>query len=438
MASAIDTYLKQLTLLHPKAIDLSLDRIWRLLARLDHPEAKLPPVFHVAGTNGKGSVTAYLRAILEAANHRVHVYTSPHLIRFNERVRLAGQLIGDAELLALLQECDRVNAGEPITFFEITTVAAFLAFARTPADALVLEVGLGGRLDTTNTIPSAAVSVITPISLDHTGFLGETIAKIAFEKAGILRRGVHAVIAPQTSEAAQVIRTQGAHVAAPLTVWGTGPGDWRHRATESGLELTLDGETVGLPAPALVGVHQPTNAATAAVAARRAREFRISWNAIASGLTRVVWPGRLQRLGAGPLVGRLPPDAEVWLDGAHNPAGGEALAATLAQWQTRDPRPLHVVVGMMQTKDAASFLGHFVTLRPRLWAVAIPNEGTSFAAEALAASAASVGLEARPGESVAATLDSIARAGARAPRVVICGSIYLAGAVLATNGEPVA
>jgi dihydrofolate synthase/folylpolyglutamate synthase len=432
-ARAIEDYLKRLTLLHPKAIDLSLDRIRRLLARLGHPERRLPPVLHVAGTNGKGSVVAYLRAMLEAAGYRTHVYTSPHLVRFNERIRLAGRLIEDDALLALFEECDRVNAGEPITFFEITTVAAFLAFARTPADALVLEVGLGGRLDTTNTVPGAAVTAITPVSLDHIGFLGDTVAKIAREKAGILKPGVPAVIAPQSEAALGSIREEADRVGAPLLVGGI---DWQAAPEDRGLSLAFKGRTFDLPQPALPGSHQVVNAATAAVAAMTATGIDVPDTAIARGLQEVYWPARLQRLGPGPLVDRLPSGTPVWLDGAHNPAGGEALAATLADWQARNPRPLGLVVGMMQTKDAGAFLAHFAPLTPTLGTVAIPGEATSLPADRLAALAREAGLAATPAASVAAALEAIAKRGGT-PRVVICGSIYLAGSVLVENGETV-
>ena len=262
--------MQRLTLLHPKAIDLSLERINRLLARLDHPERHLPPVVHVAGTNGKGSVVAYIRAILEAAGYRVHVYTSPHLIRFNERIRLAGRLIEDDALLALFEECDRVNAGEPITFFEITTVAAFLAFSRKPADALILEVGLGGRLDTTNTIPTAVVSAITPISYDHTSFLGATLAQIAFEKAGILRPGVTAVIGPQEREVEKVIHAQAARVGTPLLIYGNSGRSWSAAPSSEGMTVTVQGQRLHFPLPGLAGVHQIVNAGIAVTAARHA------------------------------------------------------------------------------------------------------------------------------------------------------------------------
>ncbi|MSO64242.1 MAG: bifunctional folylpolyglutamate synthase/dihydrofolate synthase [Alphaproteobacteria bacterium] len=433
---SIDAYLQRLTLLHPKAIDLSLDRIGRLLAKLEHPERRLPPTIHVAGTNGKGSVVAYTRAILEAAGYVTHVYTSPHLIRFNERIRVGGRLIDDEPLLALLEECDRVNASEPITFFEITTVAAFLAFSRHPADALILEVGLGGRFDTTNTIPTAAATAITPVSYDHIGFLGDTLGKIAFEKAGILKPNVPAVIGPQVPEAMAVISRRAADVGARTVAFGD---QWSCAPSPSGLRVTVGSETLDLPAPALPGVHQSVNAGIAVTLARQLAGFHLPVSAIARGLAAVSWPGRLQRLARGPLTALLPESVEVWLDGAHNPAGGEALAATLRAWSSQDrpPRPLHIIIGMMGTKDAGGFLRHLAGLAPRVVCIAIPGEKTSFPAEALAGEAEAVGMRAVAANSLAAAVQVVARDIGPPPalaRVVICGSIYLAGAVLKENG----
>jgi dihydrofolate synthase/folylpolyglutamate synthase len=379
--------------------------------------------------------------MFEAAGYRVQAYTSPHLVRFNERIRLSDGLIGDAPLEALFEECDRLNGGEPITFFEITTAAAFLAFSRdTAADVLLLEVGLGGRLDTTNMIERAAVSIITPVSYDHMGFLGDTLEKIAFEKAGILRNGVPAVIGLQEPEALATIRAQAAAVGAPLILPGTG-GDaasWACAVDDAGMTLRHGSQALSLPLPALPGVHQPQNAAVAITAALQMPDFTLGSEAIATGLRNVVWPARLQRLKAGPLRDLLPPDAELWLDGAHNPGGTEALAATLRGWAARDSKPLYMVMGVMGTKDATGTVQPLASLLPlRFYAVAIPGEANGLPAEALAGTARAAGLAAQPMPSVADALRAIAAEAPAQSRVIICGSLYLSGSVLAENEEPV-
>ena len=379
--------------------------------------------------------------MFEAAGYRVQAYTSPHLVRFNERIRLSDGLIGDAPLEALFEECDRLNGGEPITFFEITTAAAFLAFSRdTAADVLLLEVGLGGRLDTTNMIEEAAVSIITPISYDHMGFLGDTLEKIAFEKAGILRAGVPAVIGLQEPEALATIRGQAATVGAPLILPGAGDdaASWACAANDADMTLRHAGQVLRLPLPALPGVHQPQNAAVAITAALQMPNFTLGSEAIAAGLRNVVWPARLQRLKAGPLRDLLPPDAELWLDGAHNPGGTEALAATLRGWAARDGKPLYMVMGVMGTKDAAGTVQPLASLQPRrFYAVAIPGEANGLPAEALAGTALAAGLAAHLTPSVADALRAIAAEAAAQSRVIICGSLYLSGSVLAENEEPV-
>ena len=370
----------------------------------------------------------------------MQAYTSPHLIRFNERIRLSDGLIGDAALEALFAECDRLNGGDPITFFEITTAAAFLAFSRdTDADLLLLEVGLGGRLDTTNMIDTAAVSVITPISYDHMGFLGDTLEKIAFEKAGILRAGVPAVIGLQAPEAMATIRAQADTVGAPLILPGSGDDatTWHGAADDSGMTLRHAGRTFRLPLPALAGVHQPQNAAVAITAALRMKNFSLSHEAIATGLCDVVWPARLQRLNAGPLRDLLSAQAELWLDGAHNPGGTEALAATLKGWQRGDGRPLYMVMGVMGTKDAAGTVEPLTGLPERFYAVAIPGEANGLPADAVADAARTAGMQAQSMPSVADALRAIAVEAQPRSRVVICGSLYLAGSVLAENHEAV-
>ncbi len=428
MTAHSDVLLERLSHLHPKVIDLSLERIERLLARLDHPERRLPPVVHVAGTNGKGSTVAYLRAIAEAAGLRAHVYTSPHLVRFHERIRLAGSLIGEDALSNLLNECERTNDGAPITFFEVTTAAAFLAFARVPADILLLEVGLGGRLDATNVVARPALSIITPVSIDHTQFLGETLGAIAGEKAGILKSGVACVVGPQPAEAMAAIATRAQEIGAPLLRHGV---EWRVAATASGLVFSGGTRAIDLPRPALVGTHQIVNAgmAVAAVEALAGR-FAIDDDAIRTGLRHAEWPARLQRLTRGPLVDILPDEWELWLDGGHNPAAGEALAATVRVWRDR---PLHLVVGMINTKDVMGFLRPLASHAASLTALAIPGHSAAVPPEGIAATAHHLGVPASTAPDTAAALARVVGAAAPA-RVLICGSLYLAGTILAENG----
>ncbi|HLY44085.1 MAG TPA: folylpolyglutamate synthase/dihydrofolate synthase family protein [Stellaceae bacterium] len=427
-AGATDRVLARLTQLHPKKIDLSLGRIERLLAALGNPHDKLPPVVHVAGTNGKGSTIATLRACLEAAGLRVHVYTSPHLVRFNERIRLAGQLIEEEALLAVLEECEQANRGQAITFFEITTAAAFLAFARTPADVTLLEVGLGGRLDTTNVVRRPLVTAITPVSLDHQAFLGDTVRAIAGEKAGILKAGVPAVIGPQPNDAEDVIETRAFEVGAPLYRWQR---EWRCEPERAGMRYEGVGGRHHLPLPSLTGAHQIANAGTAiACLEQLSGLFTVTEEAIASGLRRVEWPARLQRLRHGPLLDMLPAGWELWLDGGHNPAAGEAIAEMAKSWSER---PLYLVVGMLNTKDAAGFLRPLAPYARRLDAVTIPGEDNPLPAATIAGAASAVGIATQEAESVGAALRNIA-SGEGPARVLICGSLHLAGIVLAENG----
>lgn len=432
----IDSIVARLTALHPKRIDLSLDRVQRLLAALDHPERKLPPVIHVAGTNGKGSTVAFLRALLEASGHRVHTYTSPHLVRFNERFRLGadgeGRLVSDAELTAALEECERANDGHDITVFEITTAAGFLLFARHPADVLLLEVGLGGRLDATNVIDAPLATVITPIAIDHTDFLGPTLDKIAAEKAGILKRGVPAIVAAQPREALAVIERQAARLSAPLKIAGE---DWT--ATEERGRLVYEDATglLDLPAPRLFGRHQFENAGLAIAALRTLKRFWIPPAAFERGVTRAEWPARLHRLATGPLVDQAPDGSEVWLDGGHNPDGGRAVAAALADLEERVSRPLVLIVGMLATKDCAGFLRNFTGLARRLIAVPVPDADKGLSAEALADAARAIGLPATSRDNLAEAFDAARKLDLDPPpRILITGSLYLAGAVLRENG----
>lgn len=409
--------------LHPKVIDLSLDRMHRILAALGHPERAIPPAIHIAGTNGKGSTQAMIRAGLERAGLRVHAYTSPHLVRFHERIRLAGELIAEPDLAAVLDECLAANGPGPITFFEITTAAAFLAFARTPADWTLLEVGLGGRLDATNVIDRPRLTILTPISLDHQQYLGDTVAAIAAEKAGILKRGVPCVVGPQTDAAMAVIEDRAARLGVPLLAHGQHWQAWEERG-----RLIYQDETglLDLPLPNLPGPHQIDNAGAALAALRHLGRDEAAAEA---AVTRAHWPARMQRLRRGPLVD-LAPGVELWLDGGHNPAGGQAVAATLARMA---PRPTHLICGMLATKDVAGFIAPLAARAVSLTAVEIPDEKASLPAAATAEAAARAGLPARTAGSVAEALATIAAADPRA-RVLICGSLYLAGQVLRENG----
>jgi dihydrofolate synthase/folylpolyglutamate synthase len=424
--SAAERALSRLGRLHPKRIDLSLGRIERLLAALGDPQDRLPPVIHVAGTNGKGSTVATLRACLEAAGRRVHVYTSPHLVRFNERIRLAGRLIDDEALAAVLEEVEEVNHGREITFFEITTAAAFLAFSREPADYALLEVGLGGRLDTTNVVKRPAVTAITPVSLDHQAFLGPTVAAIAGEKAGILKPGVPAVIGPQPDEAAAVIETRAAALGAPLYRWRR---EWRcDAAADGGMRYAGRHWALDLPLPSLPGAHQIANAGTAIACLEWLRHGAMGPAALAEGLRRIEWPARLQRLTHGPLVDAVP-GCEVWLDGGHNPAAGEALAAAAAAWRDQ---PLHLVIGMLNTKDAGGFLAPLAPLAQSLHAVTIPGEENALPAAAIVEAAEALGLPAQAAANVKIALREIAHPTTRG-RILICGSLHFAGVILAEN-----
>jgi dihydrofolate synthase / folylpolyglutamate synthase len=446
MTPRIEAVLARLGGLHPKRIDtvdsktLSLDRIERLLAALGNPQERLPPVIHVAGTNGKGSTVATLRACLEAAGRRVHVFTSPHLVRFNERIRIAGALIEDDLLAELMEECEAANTGAPITFFEIVTTAAFLAFSRTQADYTLLEVGLGGRLDTTNVVRHPAVTAITPVSLDHQAFLGPTVALIAGEKAGILKPGAPAVIGPQEAAAAAVIEARAAAVGAPLCRWRQ---EWSCEPLSESLPFAGEGRIAGmhyegarwrldLPLPSLAGAHQIANAGTAIACLERLSDISIDPATLANGLRHIEWPARLQRLTRGPLVALLPTEWELWLDGGHNPAAGEVLAAAAAAVGWRD-KPLHLLAGMLNTKDAAGFLAPLAPYARSLSAVTIPGEEHPLPASRIVEAAQSVGIAAQESTSIETALRGIILRQGAAARVLICGSLHLAGVVLAEN-----
>ena len=422
-APTSDAILARMMALHPKIIDLTLDRVWRLLDALGNPQNDLPPVIHIAGTNGKGSTQAMIRAGLEAAGKTVHAYTSPHLARFHERIRLAGDLITEEHLTAVLDECYAANGSDAITYFEITTCAALLAMARTPADYTLLEVGLGGRLDATNVIDQPALTVITPISIDHEQYLGDTLAKIAGEKAGIIKRRVPCVVGPQPDEALEVIEAVAARHGAPLLAHGQ---HW-HVTQERG-RLIYQDETglLDLPLPNLPGAHQIENAGAALAALRH---LTVGDAAFEAAVTRAFWPARMQRLQTGPLTDAAP-HAEVWLDGGHNPAAGQALARHLASLPAR---PTYLVCGMLNTKDIAGYLTPLAAHATALTALSIPGEANTLPAEVTAEAARAAGLPASTADTALAAVTDIVKICPEA-RILICGSLYLAGGILRENG----
>jgi dihydrofolate synthase / folylpolyglutamate synthase len=429
-----DALLQRLRGLHPKLIDLSLERIEILLDKLGNPHRRLPPVIHVAGTNGKGSTCAYLKSMLEAAGRRVQVYTSPHLVRFHERIALPGadgkaRPIEEAFLVDVLSRTERANAGAAITFFEITTAAAFLAFSETPADALVLEVGLGGRLDTTNVVARPALTIITSISMDHTQLLGDTIEKIAAEKAGIMKRGVPCVAAPQTDEVMDVLRSAARKARAPLIAAGE---QFTIFPQHGRLIVQGEDQLMDLPMPALMGSHQIENAGTAAIAAQHLSALLgIPDDAIARGLQEVRWPGRMQRLSTGRLARLLESGSELWLDGGHNPDAGRAIASTMADLEERSPRPLWLIMAMLKTKDVQGYLAPFRGLARKVLCVPIPGDEGAAEPEHLAALAQSSGLEALTASGVAEAIGLAQKLAGEPVRILLCGSLHFAGHVLA-------
>jgi dihydrofolate synthase/folylpolyglutamate synthase len=422
-AAYSDAILERMMLLHPKIIDLSLDRMARLLDALGNPERRVPPVIHVAGTNGKGSTQAMIRAGLESLGLRVHAYTSPHLARFHERIRLAGELISEEALTKTLEVCEKINDSAQITYFEITTCAAFLAFSETPADYTLLEVGLGGRVDSTNVIDKPEICIITPISLDHVQYLGDTLAKIAFEKAGILKRNTFCVVGPQSDEALEVIERQAAKVGATLKTYGQ---HW-HVWEENGRLLYQDENGLwDLPMPKLIGAHQVHNAGAAIATLRLLGKPE---SAAVDALLNAEWPARLQHLRYGPLVAAAG-SAELWLDGGHNAAAGDALAEALSRLPKR---PLHMITGMLNTKDVTGYLRPLANKAVTLHGVSIPGETATLSAQETVDAARSVGMDAHVADSVA---NAIAAITSRDPssRILICGSLYLAGRILRDNG----
>ena len=431
-----DAVLKRLLALHPKKIDLVLDRILRLLHELGDPQLRLPPVIHVAGTNGKGSVCAFTRAMLEAQGLRVHTHISPHLVRFHERIRLNGKLISEEALVSLLEEVEEVNRGRPITFFEITACAMFLAFARQPADAVVLEVGLGGRYDATNVVPHPAMTVIQPVGMDHREFLGDDLAGIAAEKAGIIKKGSPLVVGPQVEIARDVILSTADRLGVPVYEFGQ---DYVARPENGRMVYEDQDGLLDLPLPKLVGRHQIENAGVAIAALRHARKGWGRDDAIEKGLSTVDWPARLQRLTRGPLIEAAPRGAEIWLDGGHNPHGAEAVSRAIADMEEHGERPLYLICGMLANKDALSFLRCFDGLARQIATVTIPGEANSLGAGALYDIARRAGLDAAPAEDLDDAMLQVNAwsrldEGDVPPRILICGSLYLAGVVLRENG----
>ncbi|MFD2204691.1 bifunctional folylpolyglutamate synthase/dihydrofolate synthase [Kiloniella antarctica] len=424
-----DVVLERLSLLHPKIIDLSLGRVERLLSLFNHPEEKLPPVIHVAGTNGKGSFLAYVRAILEAHDKKVHLYTSPHLVKFHERIRLAGELISENDLVSLLEECERVNGPESITFFEVTTVAAFIAYSRTPADALLLETGLGGRLDATNMVAQPALTAITPISIDHTQFLGDTIEEIAGEKAGILKPGVACVVGKQLPEVLDVIEARAKEIGSELYIEGR---DWSIMIEENSFLFTGRNASTRYPRPNLLGAHQVENAALAVAATDLlTNQFSLEEDKVKLGLTHASWPGRMQQLHSGLLPDLLPNNNpwELWLDGGHNESAGLALAKILETWQEK---PVHIIYGMLNTKAASEYLRPLASLGTSLRAIEIPYEPASLSAEDAAGHANEAGFDAKACPSAEQAVAEIITQ-EKPGRILICGSLYLAGHILSQS-----
>ncbi len=434
----LDQLIARLSALHPRQIDLSLDRMHRLLAALDHPERQLPPVIHIAGTNGKGSTIAYLRAILEAAGLRVHVFTSPFLVRINECYRLGrnsgGVLVDDDELRGTLEHCERANKGQPITIFEIETAAAFCLFARHPADVVLLETGLGGRLDSTNVIDAPLATVIAPVSMDHTEFLGNTLTEIAGEKAAIIKRNVPVICAEQAPQAMAVIEAQANRVRAPMHAAGQ---QW-HVSIERGRLVYQDERgLMDLAAPKLFGRHQFDNAGLAIATLRAIDAFRIGMPAFEAGIVNAEWPARMQRLVSGALVEQGPPGCEIWLDGGHNAEGGRVAAAALGDLEERVSRPLVVIAGMMANKDAGAFLANFAGLTRHIMAVPVPSRANAMPPDRLADAARALGMRVENAPGVEAALQTLSRLAYEVPpRILITGSLYLAGHVLAVNGTP--
>ena len=417
-----DALLSRMMTLHPKVIDLTLDRVWKLLDRLGNPQDHLPPTIHIAGTNGKGSTLAMIRAGLESAGKTCHVFTSPHLIRFHERIRVSGDLISEEDLSVLLDECDHINAQQSITFFEITTCAALLAFARQKADYCLLEVGLGGRLDATNVIERPVVTVVTPVSMDHEAFLGNTLSEIAHEKAGILKPGVPCVVGPQAAEVCTIIEKQAQKCNAVLHAHNR---QWSVSSHSDRLLYRDEYQDYCFPEPNLIGPHQIQNAGTA-IAVLQLLNFDTA--VCAAALTSAEWPGRMQRLQSGPLV-TMQRSGEIWVDGGHNPAAGMALAQVIKGFPTQ---PTYLVCGMQNSKDVAEFLRPMMSVIQGVTAVTVASVGNSHSTGTIMQAAQNLGIKAHTAPSVTKAVEAIFSHRSHA-RVVICGSLHLVGEVLSQN-----
>ena len=412
---------------HPKVIDLSLDRINRLLESLGSPQNLLPPIVHVAGTNGKGSTLAFARAIAETAGLTVHTYTSPHLVKFNERLRIAGTIINDQDLLELVIEVEDINNGKPITFFEITTAIALLAFSRTPSDLVLLETGLGGRLDATNVITRPTVTALTPISFDHAAFLGDDLTHIAREKAGIIKRGVPCITTKQNHSVIKVIENIAEDLDAPLSIEDK---DWWVAIKGERMSVISPEGQITSPLPNLIGPHQIQNAGLAIITLAELGDKRINRKAVAAGITNAEWPARMQRLTSGPLCAQLPDDWELWLDGGHNPAAGVAIASTI---QGLTDNPIHVITGLINTKTPAEFLTPLLKYSKSLTAVNIVDSDASFNADEIFTVATKIGFQAKTATSITDAIENIISVEKSPSKVLICGSLYLAGNILKEN-----
>ena len=429
---AIDRILERLLKLHPKLIDLSLSRLKKLLDSLGNPEENLPPIIHVAGTNGKGSTVATLAAIYKSAGYRVHIYTSPHLVRFTERIVVSGSEISKNYLEELLIECEDANNGESITFFEITTAAAMLAFSRNPADLLLLEVGLGGRFDATNVIETPTLSVITPVSMDHQDFLGKTIDEIAFEKAGILKPSVPAIIGPQTNKALNVIKRRALELGSSAYIFGE---DWNISPANNQLMFKIGSKSSIIPRPNLLGDHQIQNAGCALASVKLLNgQFPVSPQEIDMGLVSINWPARLQKLKEGNLIENLLEDVEIWIDGGHNQDAAKAIASTLRDWRTASPEiSIHMVFGALNNRRPQNFLQYFTNVIDTIRAVDIPGETNALSALEIETAARECGLKAYPAKGISPAITDIISNSSGKRRILICGSLYLAGAVLREN-----
>jgi dihydrofolate synthase/folylpolyglutamate synthase len=429
---AIDRILERLLKLHPKLIDLSLSRLKKLLDSLGNPEENLPPIIHVAGTNGKGSTVATLAAIYKSAGYGVHIYTSPHLVRFTERIVVSGSEISKNYLEELLIECEDANNGESITFFEITTAAAMLAFSRNPADLLLLEVGLGGRFDATNVIETPTLSVITPVSMDHQDFLGKTIDEIAFEKAGILKPSVPAIIGPQTNKALNVIKRRALELGSSAYIFGE---DWNISPANNQLIFKMGSKSSIVPRPNLLGDHQIQNAGCALASVKLLNgQFPVSPQEIDMGLVSINWPARLQKLKEGNLIENLLEDVEIWIDGGHNQDAAKAIASTLRDWRTASPEiSIHMVFGALNNRCPQNFLQYFTNVIDTIRAVDIPGETNALSALEIETAARECGLKAYPAKGISPAITDIISNSSGKRRILICGSLYLAGAVLREN-----